>query len=142
MVNRVPLISAPASEILRGPRRTGTTLWFRATVTSMECRSITLYSNEWRACRHFYVDFLGLGVVAEGEDQFLALEGSPLCIDAAHGRPPSSGFVLFATGDLDGVRQRAKTMGYQVQREEDRRLRLLDPDGREVEIYQREPGGP
>ncbi len=107
----------------------------------MECRSITLYSNDWRGCRRFYVEFLGLGVVAEGEDQFLALEGSPLCIDAAHGRPPSSGFVLFATDDLEGLRSRAKTMGYQVQREDDRGIRLRDPDGREVEIYQGDTGG-
>ena len=60
-------------------------------LAALECRSITLYSNDWRACRRFYVDFLGLGMVAEGEDQFLALQGSPLCIDAAHGRPPAAG---------------------------------------------------
>ena len=112
----------------------------RATVGSMECRSITLYSNDWRACRRFYVDFLGLGVVAEGQDQFLALQGSPLCIDAAHGRPPSSGFVLFATDDLDGLRRRADAMGYQVQQEDERGLHLLDPDGREVQVYHDETG--
>ena len=99
-----------------------------------------LYSNNWRACRRFYVDFLGLGIVAEGEDQFLALEGSPLCMDAAHGRPPSSGFVLFATDDLNALRRRAEAMGYQVQREGDSSLRLRDPDGREVQIYRDEAG--
>jgi catechol 2,3-dioxygenase-like lactoylglutathione lyase family enzyme len=107
----------------------------------VECRSITLYSNDWRACRRFYVDFLGLGVVAEGEDQFLALEGSPLCIDAAHGRPASSGFVLFAADDLNALRRRAETMGYQVQREDDSGLHLRDPDGREVQIYRDNAGG-
>jgi len=101
----------------------------------VECRSITLYSNEWRECRRFYVEFLGLGVVAEGEDRFLALEGLPLCIDAAHGRPVTGGSLLFRTEDLGDVRQRAAHMGYPVQRETDNSVYFLDPDGREVQVY-------
>lgn len=101
----------------------------------MECRSITLYSNDWRACRRFYVEFLGIGVVAEREDVFLALEGSPLCIDAAHGRPASSGYVLFRTDDLNAVGERAKAMGYRIEREEANSFHFLDPDAREVQVY-------
>lgn len=53
------------------------------------------------AVRRFYVDFLGLDNVAEGENRFLALKGSPLCIDAAHRKPASSGFVPFRTDNLN-----------------------------------------
>ena len=103
--------------------------------TSLECRSITLYSNEWRACRRFYVEALGLGVIAEGEDRFLALAGSPLCIDAAHGRPASTGFVLFRSDDLEQIRVRAAAFDLPVHRQDEQSIVLLDPDGREVQIY-------
>jgi hypothetical protein len=71
-----------------------------------------------------------LGSWREGQDRFLALEGSPLCIDAAHGQPVSSGFLLFRTRDLDDMRRRVAEMGYLLEREGDRTLWVLDPDGR------------
>lgn len=110
---------------------------------TVHLQTFTMWCRDWHATRAFYVDLLGLPVQVEEDGRFCVVDagGTTLCIDAAHGKPVTTGQLIFRVEDPTQVRRRAEAVDYPVREAPGYgadSVVLTDPDGREVVVQQAE----
>jgi len=103
------------------------------------CYAITLNTRDWHATRHFYVNVLGLSVVAERPNVSFTLDiaGLPITFEAFYKKPDSFAELYFETEDVPHFCKRLRAAGHVVPHEWADKAELRDPDGRRIIVTQR-----
>lgn len=100
------------------------------------CYSVTVFTKDWRAVRHFYTDLLGAAVISERAHRYceLRLGGLPLCFRAIENGEAVSYFHLYlALPERQLILDRLQQAGVIV-RLDATYASFLDPERRTIKL--------
>jgi catechol 2,3-dioxygenase-like lactoylglutathione lyase family enzyme len=104
----------------------------------LRCYAVTLNTKDWRKTRDFYVNALGLPVLAEQENISLTLDvaGMPITFEVFYKKPDSYAELYIEADDVPHFCARLRAAGHDVPREWHDRAELFDLDGRRIILTQ------